>query len=109
VALPSTDPSKNGPVKLALIVSSAAPVLLLLTEVAELCKDLVDAGVLAAVGAVLIVPLWVCFPFLVALAAALVLHGLLALGRAFRRELAAFARADVPVRTPPKETGKPGA
>ncbi len=105
VALPSTDPTRNGPLKLALIVASVVPAVLIVVGVIA-WADLPDDSFLLRVLTLSIFPTWVCFPFLVALAAALVLHGGLAVGRAFRRELAAFARAEAPVRSPPKPTSK---
>lgn len=112
VALPSTDPSKNGPLKLGLILASVIPVGAILGAASALLPTGdpqlgQSTPTWAAVAiAALFIPAWVCFPFLMALAVALVLHAGLAVGRAFRRELAAFARAEAPVRSPPKATGK---
>lgn len=106
VALPSRDASRNGPVKLFLIIASVVPAAFLVACVAAWTVEPEGDSILKAFLALSIFPLWVGFPFLVALAGALVLHAGLAVGRAFRRELAALARAEAPVRSAPKPTGK---
>lgn len=105
VVVPSRDSSKNGLLKLALHAVVVGPVLGVLVA-------LVVWSGLTAPG-----PILVIFPLLavlgtlgaafgLALLATLALFSARALARAFRRELAAFGRADAPVRSPLEPTDK---